>query len=44
MLVFVRLRFNPDFSLRYLGFGIDACSILKQEVDHLGVTIVTSYN
>lgn len=36
----------PQFvvAVRYLGLGIDTGSTLKQEVDHLGVAVVTSYN
>lgn len=29
---------------QYLGLGIDTGSILKQEVNHLGITIVTGYD
>lgn len=36
---------QPSYSsFSYLRFGIDAGSILKQEVNHLGITIVTCYN
>lgn len=30
--------------VQYLGLGVDTGSALKQEVDHLGVTVVTCYN
>lgn len=33
---------NNEF--QYLGLGVDVSSFLKQEVDHLAVTIVTRYD
>lgn len=31
-------------SAGYLGLGVDTRSTLKQEVDHLGVAVVTSHD
>lgn len=31
-------------TFQYLGLGVYVGSILKQEVDHLGISIVTCYN